>query len=207
MTVGIVDTLEPVQVSKENPERNAVFGMSFELPVKLPVQIVTVCHLGCWIQERQLCEFRGFFSHSPLPGVIIEDLYRSYEFAVFVPNRGDTNLRGDSGAAFMVKIDFRFVRAPVCQGTTERTDSFTEQIPGVINVHQDISRAILPHHFLRTESSKSFRAFVPIRNPSLQIGEVDTVMKVVEDHFEEDIHFVRRRVCRKRPRRLHSLPP
>jgi hypothetical protein len=87
----------------------------------------------------------------------------------------------------MVKIDLRLVRTAIRQGTAERAHAFTEQVPGFIDVHQDSVGAPLPHHLLRTEPGKSFRSSIPVGNPPLQIGKIDTLMKVVQDQFEEEV--------------------
>jgi hypothetical protein len=164
--------------------------MLIELRRELLLQIVTVCHLGCRIQKCQLRELPGSLSHGPFPGVVIEDLDRTDDFTVSAQNWADTNLHGDPVAAFMVKIDFRPMRVTIRYDTAERTLSLTEQAPGIVDVHQDVVGTACPYNFFGAVSGKLFRCLVPVRNPTLQISEVDTVKKVVQNPFEETVHFI-----------------
>jgi hypothetical protein len=190
MPVGIVDVLELVQVGQHDSEWDAELGMLIELLKKLLVQIAAVCHLGCWIQKCQLRELPDSLSHGPLPGVVIEDLDRTDNFTVSARNWADANLHGDPVATFMVKINLRPMRTTIRYGTAERAISPTEQAPGVVDVHQDVVGTALPQHFFGAVSGKVFRCLVPVRNPALQISEVDSVEKVVQHLFEETVHFI-----------------
>jgi len=161
-----------------------------ELLKELLLQIVTVCHLGCWIQKCQLRELPGSLSHGPLPGVVIEDLDHTDNFTVSARNWADTNLHGNPVATFMVKIDFRPMRAPIRDDTAERALSLTEQAPGVVDVHQDVVATAFPYNFFGAVAGKLFRCLVPVRNPAFQISEVDSVKKVVQNPFEETVRFI-----------------
>jgi hypothetical protein len=90
----------------------------------------------------------------------------------------------------MVKINLRPMRTTIRYGTAERAISPTEQAPGVVDVHQDVVGTALPQHFFGAVSGKVFRCLVPVRNPALQISEVDSVEKVVQHLFEETVHFI-----------------
>jgi hypothetical protein len=207
MPVGIVDVLELVQVGQHDSERDAELGMLIELLQELLLQIATVCHLGCWIQKCQLRELPGSLSHGPLPRVVIEDLDRTDNFTVSAQNWADTNLHGDPVATFMVKINLLPTRTTIRYDTAERALSRTEQVPGVVDVHQDVVGTACPYNFFGAVSGKVFRCSVPVRNPTLQISEVDTVEKVVQNPFEETVHFIRRRSRRRRNWRLHMFSP
>jgi hypothetical protein len=128
--------------------------------------------------------------HGPLPGVVTEDLDRTHNFTVSARNCADTNLHGDPVAAFMVKINVRPTRTTIRYGTAERALSLTEQAPGVVDVHQDVVGTAFPYNFFGAVSGKVFRCFVPVRNPTLPISEVNTVKKVVQYPFEETAHFI-----------------
>jgi hypothetical protein len=60
----------------------------------------------------------------------------------------------------------------------------------VIDVHQNIVGTAFPYNFFGAVSGKIFRCLVPVRYPTLQISEVDTVNKVVQYPFEEIVHFI-----------------
>ena len=190
MPVGIVDVLEVVQVDQHDSERCAELGMLIELLKELLLQIATVCHLGCWIQKSQLRELPGSLLHGPLPGVVTEDLDRTDNFTVSARNWANTNLHGDPVATFMVKINVQPARTTIRYGTAERALSLTEQAPGVVDVHQDVVGTAGAYNFFGAVSGKVFRCSVPVRNPTLQISEVDTVKKVVQNPFVETVHFI-----------------
>jgi len=190
MPVGVVDLLELVQVGQHDSERGAELGMLIELLKELLVQIATVCHLGCWIQKCQLRELPGSLLHGPLPGVVTEDLDHTDNFTVSARNWADTNLHGDPVATFMVKINLRPMRTTIRHDTAERALSLTEQASGVVDVHQDVVGTAFPNNFFSAVSGKVFRCLVPVRNPTLQISEVDTVKKVVQHPFEETVRFI-----------------
>jgi len=128
--------------------------------------------------------------HGPLPGVVTEDLDRTDNFTVSARNWTDTNLHGDPVAKFMVKINVRPTRPTIRYGTAERALSLTEQAPGVVDVHQDVVGTAFPYNFFGAVSGKVFRCFVPVRNPTLPISEVNTVKKVVQYPFEETVRFI-----------------
>jgi acyl CoA:acetate/3-ketoacid CoA transferase len=90
----------------------------------------------------------------------------------------------------MVKIDFRPMRATVRYDTAERALFLTEQAPGIVDVHQDVVGTASPYNFFGAVSGKLFRCLVPVRNPTLQISEEDPVKKVVQNLFEEAVHFI-----------------
>jgi hypothetical protein len=164
--------------------------MLMELQKELLVQIATVCHLGCWIQKCQLRELPGSLSHGSLPGVVIEDLDHADDFTVSARNWADTNLHGDPVATFMVKINVGPMRTTIRYDTAERALSLTEQAPGVVDVHQDVVGTAFPYNFFGAVSGKLFRCLVPVRNPTLQISEVDSVKEVVQNPFEETVNFI-----------------
>jgi hypothetical protein len=128
--------------------------------------------------------------HGPLPGVVTEDLDRTDNFTVSARNWTDTNLHGDPVAKFMVKINVRPTRPTIRYGTAERALSLTEQAPGVVDVHQDVVGTAFPYNFFGAVSGKLFRCLVPVRNPTVQISEVDSVKKVVQNPFEETVRFI-----------------
>jgi hypothetical protein len=107
----------------------------------------------------------------------------------------------------MVKVNLRPTRAPILHGMAERTIALTENAPTFINMHKKVVRAALSHNFFGTVSSKFFRRFVPVRNPTFSISEVDTVEKVVHDLFEETVRFICERSCKKWNWRLHVFSP
>jgi hypothetical protein len=164
--------------------------MLIELLKELLVQIATVAHQGSWIQKCQLRELPGSLSHGPLPGVVIEDLDRADNFPVSARNWVYTNLHGDPVATFMAKINLRPTRTSICYGTVEKPLSRIEQAPGVVDGHQNVVGTAFPYNFLGAVSGKIFRCFVPVRYPTLQISEVDTVNKVVQYPFEATVHFI-----------------
>jgi hypothetical protein len=190
MPISIVDVLELVQVDQQDSEESAVLGMLIELLKELLVQIATVSHLRGRIQKGKLHELFCSLSHGSLPGVVIEDLDRTDNFTVSARNWADTNLHGDPVATFMVKINVRPMRTTIRYGSAERALSRTEQVPGVVDVHQDVVGTVFPHNFFGAVSGKVFRCLVPVRNPTLQISEVDAVKKVVQYLFEETVHFI-----------------
>jgi hypothetical protein len=90
----------------------------------------------------------------------------------------------------MVKVNVCPMRTPIRYDTAERTLSRAEQAPGVVDVHQDVVGTACSYNFFGAVSGKLFRCLVPVRNPALQISEVNSVKKVVQNPFEETVHFI-----------------
>jgi hypothetical protein len=153
--------------------------MLIELLRELLFQIPAISHLGGRVQKGKTRQLLGSLSHCPLSRVVIEDLDRTYNFAVSAPNRTNTNLYGNSVATLMAKVYFCPMGTPVRDGFAEWAVSHTEEAPRRVNVHQEVVGAAFPHDFLGAIPGKVFRRVVPVRNPTVSISEVDTIQEVV----------------------------
>jgi len=99
------------------------------------LQIPTVPNLGCRVQKGKLRETLGSFPDRPLPGVVIEDLYRTDHLTVSAPDRTDTNLHRHPVAILVVKVNIRPVLKAIRQGMAERAVYLTKQTPRLVHMH------------------------------------------------------------------------
>jgi len=93
-------------------------------------------------------------------------------------------------SAPMVKVNVRSMRQAILEGAAERAISFTEQAPGVINVHKEVIRASPAQNFLSRVPGKCLRCVVPVGYPPLPIGDIDAVREAVYYMFKGRLHFI-----------------
>jgi len=146
--------------------------------------------LGRRIKKRELREILGSFPHCPLARIVTKDLDRSHNLAVRTPNRTNPDLHRNPVPALMVKVNVRSMRQAILEGAAERAISFTEQAPGVINVHKEVIRASPAQNFLSRVPGKCLRCVVPVGYPPLPIGDIDAVREAVYYMFKGRLHFI-----------------
>jgi hypothetical protein len=70
-----------------------------------------------------------------LARIVTKDLDGSHNLAVPTPNRTDPDLHRNPMPALMVKVNVHPMRQAILEGAAERAISFTEQAPGIVDMH------------------------------------------------------------------------
>jgi hypothetical protein len=93
----------------------------------------------------------------------------------------------DPMAGLVVKVDFRFAGMATIHTVGKRTFGLTQLPARVIDVHEDIVEASPPQDLLTAISGQSLGAFVPERDASFPVGEIDPIAEIVQQLAVEPV--------------------
>src|SRR5512143_81235 len=187
MPMPVVDVLKTVDIDENDAKGPAIPLQFLEPGVQRYFRISSVCQSREWIDVREPLKLRDAFERRRSGRVVGKDLDSACDRAVVVADRGHSNGDGDTMPVFVMKKDFRAPLRAVCHGICDRTSCRAQDIPPLVDMHEDIVRAALPDYFGTRISRDPFSAPIPVGDPPVPVHEVHAIVQVVEEHFIESL--------------------